>query len=369
MSQTITSDTPMGPEDGKILCKGTTKDGTPCKSKPMRGFEYCSRHQPTCSYRGPSGETCRNFVAEGNNLCIFHSAPDRLIETTRVQQFSVIDFIRDTLLSRREFLGFRWVPRVVGRLSRPVRIIGAVASAAVAQYLVSDFLDYFKETHGIEYLLPPQFKKKPELEARYTEIDDHSTAARLINTGQYEAHAAVQYVDYNTGQSYVSPAVTLAPNQSYIDWPANVPDGFYGGANVSSDRPLTGRTVVRLRILNDSLDVHSGQFLDFKIPVSAITPLEVQKAISIMAVGKQGKLQRVSDIPCIVRANRIYFDRKSVLDLIQATGATDSIIVIQLEGRWLGSQKDRDLATKYLHQYTFEEELFETTAEVVVVSI
>ena len=82
-------------------------------------------------------------------------------------------------------------------------------------------------------------------------------------------------------------------------------------------------------------------------------------------------MQSVSDIVCVVREDRIYYDRESILDLIEKTGATEGIFVIHLEGQFIVSRQIHDLADKYLPGYEGNkaETGFETTAEVVAVVI
>jgi hypothetical protein len=364
-------------------CKGITKKGTHCKNKRMKGFEYCSQHQATCSYEGPKGEICRNFVEEGA-FCVFHSPNDEPRDITSQQTSflkKAINIIQDAGVSRREFITFSWPGKIardvaasITSLPRPIQIIGGVVAVGVAEYLIADFLSYFKETYGIEFLVPLSFKDRPQLEeVNGQDVGDHTTVPRIINKGTSNASVRVNFVDYSTGRIYSTPVVTIFPNHSYVSslTDAHIPDGFHGGATVDSSEPVEGRPIIKLRIADDKLDPYSNQFLDFAIPVSQAVPLDIQNIISMIALGRREKLEYISDIPCIVKKDRLYFDRKAILDSIKTTGSTEGIFIVQLEGRFIIGRQIHDSASKYMQGYSPDraETRFETTAEIVAISI
>ncbi len=72
-----------------------------------------------------------------------------------------------------------------------------------------------------------------------------------------------------------------------------------------------------------------------------------------------------------MKRDTIFFDREAILDVVEKTGSTEGIFVVQLEGQFVISRQTHELARKYLPEYEVSkaEKRFETTVEMIAVEI
>jgi hypothetical protein len=402
-------------------CQWVSEQGLACANFAVEGFKFCEMHQPTCAYEGPEGAKCRNYATVGK-YCVLHapsdvdqprasgegteSLSDAIIHrhrdkapalskppdsdldahpVTEPDQSRQATLLRVPKITRREFLTLgRWSSHglrgsTVGSLPRPVKMMigtaGSLLIAGLSEYLIADFLNYFKKEHGIEFFLPLTRDGSSAAPAGDSlDWGEALTRFRVINSGETRGTFVVEYVDYDSNRTYYTPGMNLDPKQSHLCSPddAGVPHGFRGGAVLSSDFPARSIYLVKMDILESRFDQRRSQFLTFSLRIlSPDASPQVTHVIGMLVTGDGKKLAGVSDVPCLQRENRLYFDRDTVDFAVKRTKARDAFLATQLEGHFVYSENLHREAGRHLSGYKRQEAAasFETTTELIPVAM